>query len=97
MELKKIVRHTLPTKFDNAPYGTICQVKHDEDSSSLFIQISPCDDALWEPIGSIMEKAFEEFLEDQHFIEQLIHLVTTLNEKDFDTIGRILISYKEYE
>lgn len=87
MELKRIIRHTLPTKYDSAPFGTLCQANNDDDYQ-LFIQLSETEEARWEPIGYLLEKAFEPMLEDEAFIQELLALIA--DNKSFEKIASLL-------
>ena len=90
MDSKRIIRHTLPTKFDSAPFGTLCQVNIGDDDRQFYIQLSDSEEAKWEPLGFLMEDAFKEILEDTEFIEELLNLVRVSEYKSFDTIAEIL-------
>ena len=92
MKLNRIVRHTLPTKYDTAPFGTICQANYGDDSFELFIQLNDHGDARWEPVGSLMECAFSEILEHEEFIQELLLLSVANDNKSFENIAKILAS-----
>ena len=87
--LKRIIRHTLPGKFDAAEFGTIAQVNIGEDERVFYIQLSETDDVQWEPIGYLLENAFEELLQDEEFIHELLVLVGSV-EKNFEAVTEIL-------
>lgn len=90
MDHKRIVRHTFPTKFDSAPFGTICQANIGPDDMQLYIQISETEEAQWEPIGLLLENAFKEILQDTEFIDEILILIASSEYKSFDKIAAIL-------
>lgn len=90
MALNYITRHTVPTKYDTAPYGTLCYSMKDEDEYKLFIQLSTIEEARWEPIGYLLEMAFEEKLDNEEFINEILNLSTCTSEKSFSTLSKIL-------
>ena len=91
MEFKRIVRHTIPSKYDLAPFGTLCQANIGDDGYQLYIQLSELpEEAKWEPIGFLLEKAFEEVLQDEMFITELFHLIGVREYKSFKYIAKIL-------
>jgi len=90
MALKRIVRHTIPTKYDQAEFGTLCQANYDEDRYELYIQLSTTEEAQWEPIGYLLETAFDEILQDEGFIRELLVLVAGGENKSFANIARML-------
>jgi hypothetical protein len=92
MTLKSIVRHTLPSKFDHAEFGTICQANYDDERFELFVQLAANDteEALWEPISSLLESAFLEVLQNEEFLKELLNLVATTENKSFAAMAAIL-------
>jgi hypothetical protein len=94
VERNCIIRHTIPTKFDNAPFGTLCQSKIDEDYK-LFIQFSTTDEACWLPIGYILEKAFSPLFSNEQFIAEILLLAS--HKKDFKNISKILLERRDAE
>jgi hypothetical protein len=92
MALNRIVRHTIPNKYDSAEFGTLCQANYNEDSYDIFIQLSHTDEAQWEPIGYLLEKAFEPMLENEEFIQEV--LVLLANNKSFENIATLLLKKK---
>lgn len=91
MALNYITRHTTPSKYDSAPYGTLCYSMKDEDEYKLFVQLSKTDEARWEPIGHLFEEALFEKCEDDEFIAELLALSTTLHNRSFKKLAEILL------
>ncbi|MGD0331185.1 MAG: hypothetical protein ABSB40_12220 [Nitrososphaeria archaeon] len=90
MALNRIVRHTIPNKFDSAEFGTICLANYSDTPCELFIQLSHTDEAEWEPIGHLLESAFCDLLQDEEFIVELINMAATPNTKSYKNITTIL-------
>ena len=90
MELKRIVRHTIPSKYDSAPFGTICQANIGDEDYQLYIQLSESEESQWEPMGFLLEKAFESVLQDEEFIKELLFLIGTNEDQSFANIAKIL-------
>jgi len=90
MELKRIIRHTMPSKYDSAPFGTICQANIGDDGYQLYIQLSETEESRWEPMGFLLEKAFEEMLQDEEFIKELLQLIGSHEYKSFETISKLI-------
>lgn len=73
--MQRIIRHTIPNKYDTAPFGTLCQSMNDDNTYKLFIQISKTDEAHWITIGSALELAFYSNIEDEKFLQEILHLI----------------------
>lgn len=70
-----VVRYTAPGKYDLAPGGTICKVMGDGEAYELFVQLGESLDLPnWQPIGKLLEKAFNPFITDPDFISQCLCL-----------------------
>ena len=72
-----ILRYTIPTRYDKAPYGAICKVVTDGDKFDLYIQIASdkVEESHWLKIGDFLEAAFKrEILEDPEFIQSCLKL-----------------------
>lgn len=69
-------RYCPPTKLDVAPFGTIYHVMVDSDiPQHLYIQVSEDETApQWERMGVFLEKVFEEFLNDDTFVDECLRL-----------------------
>ena len=68
-----VIRYTIPTKFDMAPYGTICKVLLDNDKVEHFIQLGQSD-VQWKRLGTFFEEAFDGFLHDRGFVDECLAL-----------------------
>jgi hypothetical protein len=90
MALKRIVRHTIPSKYDSAEFGTLCQANYDDTSFELYIQLSHTEEAHWEPIGSLLETAFMDIIQDEEFLKELLLLAANDEYKSFENIAKIL-------
>ena len=90
MDHKCIIRHTVPTKYDTAPYGTLCQ-SNTENECKLFIQLSHTEEAQWEPIGYLLEQAFLPLLTDAEFVQELLNLIPYNDPKCFKQISLLLL------
>lgn len=91
MEKEFVIRYTIPTKLDVAPYGTICKVVLDNNQSDLFIQLGATE-ASWRRVGNFLESVFEDFLHDDGFVEECLRL---FNKKASDPFIRIKEILKE--
>lgn len=88
--LKYIVRHTMPTRFDEAPFGTLCQVNGDENQSDIYVQLSTSNEPQWESLGFLLECAFRDKLNDMDFIEELLNLIDTSEERSYKKLISLL-------
>ena len=76
METDIILRYTVPTRYDKAPYGAICKVI-EEDKYELYIQVASDDveENHWLKMGDFLEVAFKkEILTDKEFIKGCLEL-----------------------
>jgi hypothetical protein len=89
MEHNKIIRHTPPTKYDSAPFATICQVVVGDEDYHIYIQLSDTVEARWEPVGYLLEAAFSDLVEDHEFIHELLVLITS-EERSYKNIAHTL-------
>jgi hypothetical protein len=72
-----ILRYTVPTRYDKAPYGAICKVSYEGDKHEFYIQIASDDveENHWLKMGDFLEIAFrKEILEDKEFIKGCLEL-----------------------
>lgn len=66
-----VIRYTAPGRYDVAPYGTICKVIGDGDSSELFVQLSEDLDApSWMTMAKMFEGVFSRFIDKQDFVSR---------------------------
>jgi len=62
-----------PTRFDSAPYRTICKVKGECNVVHEFIQLNDDEtNPQWVPVGDFLYRAFSDKLSDQKFIDECI-------------------------
>lgn len=62
-----------PTRFDSAPYRTICKVRGDSNVVYEFIQLNDDEEnPYWVPVGEFLYKALCHKLSDQRFIDECI-------------------------
>lgn len=76
MENDIILRYTIPTRYDKAPYGAICKVI-EEDKYEIYIQVASDDveENHWLKMGDFLEVAFKkEILTDKEFIKSCLEL-----------------------
>ena len=73
---KTMVRYTAaPTKYDPAPYATVCAVHLNDDGSikKLYVQISKDEhDPIWVSVEDIVIKAFQPYFENPCFIQDCL-------------------------
>ena len=74
--MEPLVRYTIPTRYDEAEYGQLCIVKGEDSSQDMYyIQITKDPDAYtWVPMGEFLEKAFEDKLLAEAFVEDCLKL-----------------------
>lgn len=71
--MESLERFSVPTKYDAAPYGTLCSVKQDDDTIVYYIQISNDPECIvWERVGYFLEGIFLELIKDPSFREQCL-------------------------
>ena len=67
------VRYAPPSRFDVAPWATMCKVMLEGSDHDLYIQISKDETKPeWLKMRHLLEKAFEHFLADTVFIESCL-------------------------
>lgn len=75
-ECPTITRYTAqPTKFDIAPFGTLCRVIKNDEATEVeyFIQSSPIqEDPCWLSAQDLLLSVYEKKLEDPVFIQGLL-------------------------
>lgn len=70
--LEPIMRYTLPTRYDDAPYGTICILKSDTEDK-FYIQVSQDKTTnTWITMGDMLVGAFKDKLLDDVFIKECL-------------------------
>lgn len=73
MSTEVLVRYSSPTKYDLAPYGTICQVLGDNAvQEALHIQVGHGETSTWITMGEFLEKVFKDKLLDASFIQECL-------------------------
>lgn len=84
------LRYTIPTRYDEAPFGTLCLVRLEEQPDQLYIQLNDTDGpADWQPLGYLLEKVFTPFLTNDTFINECLRHYLT-QDKNFLALGTIL-------
>lgn len=70
------VRYTIPTRYDIAPFGTMCVVIGEtEEQRFYYIQLSTNElIAAWEPINDFLGYVFQDEITDQNFIDECLHI-----------------------
>jgi hypothetical protein len=69
--MERLIRYTAPTKYDLAPYGTVCTVKGDQYKSEpdqVFIQVGEGETSTWVSYGEFLEVVFKNKSSDNVFI-----------------------------
>jgi hypothetical protein len=62
-----------PTRYDSAPYRTICRVKGECDVIHEYIQLNDDEtNPQWIPVGDFLYRAFSEKLYNQEFLDECI-------------------------
>jgi hypothetical protein len=75
MEHKIIVRYSVPTKMDNAPYGTIYSVTDEGNDTKLYIQLSQDESSpIWQDLSFFFEMMFLCMLDDDNFMSKCLEL-----------------------
>ena len=78
-----MIRYTAaPTKYDTAPYGTLCSVYKNDDGSEydIFVQTSGDEfDPVWLSAQEIISVAFKPFLKNHLFIAECLKMYTAGN------------------
>lgn len=84
------LRYTVPTRYDAAPFGTVCIVRQEEQPDQLYVQLADQDEySDWQPMGYLLEKVFTQFLTNDAFIHECLrHYIT--QDQNFLAIGTIL-------
>ena len=73
MDIPIVERHTVPTRFDYAPYGTITCVKAAHDT--YYIQLAEEDDqANWLTLGQVLDIVFQRYYDNPEFVAELLQL-----------------------
>jgi hypothetical protein len=86
MEIKRITRHTLPTKFDIEPFGTLCLCFGDYDAISLYAQISKTSEPEWVPFFMVFERIFDKIQEEPAFQLALFELLDNDNKENLQKL-----------
>lgn len=77
------LRYSVPGRYDIAPHGTIYRVQAGEETSTeLYIQLGE-ESPNWLKIGTLLELAFKDLLEDPNFIQECLRLYRSTT-KEYD-------------
>ena len=80
--MEYLVRYSIPSRLEPAPFGTIWKAVGDNDNHELYIQVSKDDNPQWLKVRSLLEKAFDNFLANESFIEACLALYLTTDNKE---------------
>lgn len=71
--MPKLIKHTIPSKFTQEPFGTIWSVQGNEKTNLAYIQVSKdFDNPHWLTMGDFLEVALGSELENEKFIEDCL-------------------------
>lgn len=91
MDGEPLVKYSHPTMFDKEAAGTIYRCMNDSKDYDYFIQVNSNQDApQWERVGTILEKAFEDFYSNGNFVTECLRLYSHQQEKPLVTITKII-------
>lgn len=86
-EVKILTRYNVPTKYDSAPYGTLCIVYLSTDNQlekideKLFIQVSQDEQhPHWLSTAHILEQIFFKSFKKQAFLKEILDLFKTIEQ-----------------
>ena len=84
------LRYSIPGRYDMAPYGTIYRVQAgEEQSTELYIQLGD-ESPQWQKIGTLLELAFKDLIEDPQFIQECLRLYrSTIKEYDDNILAKM--------
>jgi len=86
-----IKKYFTPTRYSYAPFGTIYKVLKDDDNYEIYIQVSPNENLpRWEKFGIILEKALEEFIDNEEFIKDCLRLYELKEISSFLSITKVI-------
>jgi hypothetical protein len=89
------IRHTHPTVYELAPYGTIWKAKEDV-GHTLFIQLGKDGVVNWVKMGDFLEMVFGVLLENPKFIDQCDSVRTSeVDKKHVDFV--LFENFQNYE
>jgi hypothetical protein len=71
--MEKVIRYTIPSRYDVAPYGAIVTVMGDHEET-MFIQLGQEEHSHWIRLGDFLEKAFKSEINDTEFIKGCLSL-----------------------
>lgn len=69
----ELIKYSVPTKLDTAPFGTIWKALIGDTGKETYIQLSiDVESPRWEKLGFLLEKAFEDQLQDEKFMNEIL-------------------------
>ena len=87
--LPHLVKHTSPTRYDNAPYATLW-VLHGDDQDQAWLQTSQDPDRMdWQEMKDLMGNVFEQFYSNPHFLEECLLVLREKKEKKKSDVKEI--------
>jgi hypothetical protein len=72
--MEKVIRYTVPTRYDVAPYGAIVTVVGENDSQKMFIQLGQEEHSHWMGLGDFLEQTFKTEIDDPEFVKGCLSL-----------------------
>jgi hypothetical protein len=86
-ERTQLIRYSPPTRYDIAPFGTICKVIDDGNTPKYFIQFNKePDTARWESMSYLLENVFNDYITNTEFIDACLK---AYNDKSKDSLIKI--------
>ena len=71
--METLVKYSVPTKLDIAPFGTTWTALIGDIGKETYIQLSTdIESPRWEKLGYLLEKAFEDRLNDEKFMNEIL-------------------------
>ena len=94
----ELIRYSKPTKFDHAPFGAVWRYVDENDVyTETYVQIGNKETIPeWSSIGTVLAKAFQEFIHDDDFMKECLRLYIYNSDRPLLTISN-LIKKKEKE
>lgn len=75
MEQTMVTRYSAPTKYDKAPFKSLCKMSREDGRWCYFIQEGEnMEEPQWVSLGDFFEKAFEEYIIKPEFIDECLQL-----------------------
>lgn len=73
MQVTRVTRYHVPTKFDHAPHGTQWLALIKEEETELYIQVGENDfSPSWIRMNKFLEKALTDYLDNERFMNDCL-------------------------